>query len=1003
MKNCSYRFILFFAGLFSIPSSWSQGTELAVQTGHSDPVTALDFSAGDVFLASGDANGNIVIWDLLSGKQAQTILAHDHAITDLTFLQDQNLLISSSRDSTIKVWKYFSAELLLEIQFDFAVNDIHLSSNENELAVVGKQVWLLSLFDILNLNSQVFTVSKSQLTDKNLGKRLGIFPKHAFDAVSISPDHKHIVLGGSEEDFCYVLDKTNWQLIKKIPAQVNSLAFNPQSTAVYFTSKHGLAGEVELQGKKRRGTSSDWMLNTFNAVIVDSAMLYLADNSGQISIIDLKKFSLKKILVGDRDRLNAMALSHSGHFLAAAGDQGKITIWDVDSYTPMKELFGAVSQINDFLFSEDGKEILIGYHDGSLRRTHLVSNMSMVNTVSSSSDMMNARFSWSINQILSFNQDSATCLVYKKRKSLDADNTYDKIEAYDVIWYFETNTLTMTKCKNLSGRAVEYMRDRKKGIKHPDDFLLEPRLSDPKNANEFNSNHATSTQTSILTNILTNHDQGNQITCVKYNKAFRFFATAGRDGLIRFWDDISGELLVTFGPFKGGQFIYIHPDGYYFSSKKALDQVSFRKNGRLFAFEQLDILYNRPDLIAARLPYYDSLYVNAYRNAYLKRLKKMNVHESALSSEIDAPNISITRNLEKLITENKVLLGISCVDANNQLDKLHMRVNGVPEFGRFGKEISGLEWKDSFEIELNPGTNYFQIHCVNEKGISSVKESFTVEAHKKDPGSDLYLVSIGVSDYEQKQYNLNFARKDAEDLKNWFSKPFGPFNSTKTKLLVDSQVNRSVLPEIVDFLSPAGVNDVVIIFIAAHGVLDEKLNYFLATHDLDFNNPAEKGISYESLDDLMDRVKSRKKVMFIDACHSGEIDKDDIIKTDLIENEQGDIKFRSSLSFMLVDSTGSFDLAKTLFADMRLNNGTSVISSAGGTEYAIETDQLKNGVFTWCLLYGLSSGSADLNKNRVITLSELQEYLLFEVSKLTGGKQTPTSRVENLSTDFRIK
>lgn len=379
------------------------------------------------------------------------------------------------------------------------------------------------------------------------------------------------------------------------------------------------------------------------------------------------------------------------------------------------------------------------------------------------------------------------------------------------------------------------------------------------------------------------------------------------------------------------------------------------------------------------------------------------MHESILSSEIDAPDISFTRKLEKLITENKVLLSISCFDANNELDKLHLRINGVPEFGRFGKEISGMQWKDSFEIELNPGTNYFQIHCVNEKGISSVKESFSVEAHKKDPGSDLYLVSIGVSNYHQKQYNLNFARKDAEDLKNWFSKPFGPFNSTKTKLLVDTEVTQSMLPEIIDFLSPAAVNDVVIIFIAGHGVLDENLNYFLATHDLDFNNPAEKGISYESLDDLMDKVKSRKKVMFIDACHSGEIDKDDIIKTDLIENEQGDIKFRSPLSFMLLDSTGSFDLAKTLFADMRLNNGTSVISSAGGTEYAIETDQLKNGVFTWCLLYGLSSGAADLNKNRIITLSELQEYLLFEVSKLTGGKQTPTSRVENLSTDFRIK
>jgi hypothetical protein len=86
-----------------------------------------------------------------------------------------------------------------------------------------------------------------------------------------------------------------------------------------------------------------------------------------------------------------------------------------------------------------------------------------------------------------------------------------------------------------------------------------------------------------------------------------------------------------------------------------------------------------------------------------------------------------------------------------------------------------------------------------------------------------------------------------------------------------------------------------------------------------------------------------------------------------------------------------------------LNNGTTVISSAGGTEFAIESENWRNGAFTYCLLYGLSSGDADLNKNKLITLSELQEYLLFEVNRITNGSQTPTSRVENLNNDFTLK
>jgi len=79
------------------------------------------------------------------------------------------------------------------------------------------------------------------------------------------------------------------------------------------------------------------------------------------------------------------------------------------------------------------------------------------------------------------------------------------------------------------------------------------------------------------------------------------------------------------------------------------------------------------------------------------------------------------------------------------------------------------------------------------------------------------------------------------------------------------------------------------------------------------------------------------------------------------------------------------------------------VSSAGGAEYAIEGEQWNNGVFTFCLLKGLRENKADLNNDKVIVLSELQTFIQFEVNKITNGMQTPTSRVENLNNDFRLK
>jgi hypothetical protein len=98
----------------------------------------------------------------------------------------------------------------------------------------------------------------------------------------------------------------------------------------------------------------------------------------------------------------------------------------------------------------------------------------------------------------------------------------------------------------------------------------------------------------------------------------------------------------------------------------------------------------------------------------------------------------------------------------------------------------------------------------------------------------------------------------------------------------------------------------------------------------------------------------------------------------------------------------SFELSKTLFADVKSSHGAVVISSAGGGEYAIEGREWKNGIFTYCFIDGVRNKKADLNNDKKITIAELQHYLSVAVPKITGGRQTPTSRDENLNNNFII-
>lgn len=96
----------------------------------------------------------------------------------------------------------------------------------------------------------------------------------------------------------------------------------------------------------------------------------------------------------------------------------------------------------------------------------------------------------------------------------------------------------------------------------------------------------------------------------------------------------------------------------------------------------------------------------------------------------------------------------------------------------------------------------------------------------------------------------------------------------------------------------------------------------------------------------------------------------------------------------------SFKFLKELFSDLIRNNDDVVISSASGKEYAFESSEWANGVFTYSVIEGLRSGNADLNKDKTVSVSVFRDYVSNCVNTLTNGKK-PTSRTKNLENDFR--
>jgi WD40 repeat protein len=351
--------------------------------------------------------------------------------------------------------------------------------------------------------------------------------------------------------------------------------------------------------------------------------------------------------------------------------------------------------------------------------------------------------------------------------------------------------------------------------------------------------------------------------------------TTGSGGSIDIRNITTGEIILSVFPIDAEKVVMITPDKYYFASRNSLDALGYNVTGKFYPFTQFDLKYNRPDIILERLGFADTSLITAYRKAYEKRLKRMNFTPEMLSSDMHMPEVHIENASETVIltTNANLSLRILATDSKYKLDRLSISVNDVPIWGMDGRSLrelnSGLH-RTAAEIILSEGENHISVSCMNEKGVESLKKRMIIkftptEAVKKT----LFLVAICVSEYEDQRYNLKYAVKDGRDMVKMY---------TGKNLVTDTLFNRNATRENIlalkKRLMQSKVDDEVIVFVSGHGLLDKNFDFYFATWGTDFENPSQNGLLYDELESLLDEIPARKKILLLDACHSGEYDKD---------------------------------------------------------------------------------------------------------------------------------
>ena len=250
-----------------------------------------------------------------------------------------------------------------------------------------------------------------------------------------------------------------------------------------------------------------------------------------------------------------------------------------------------------------------------------------------------------------------------------------------------------------------------------------------------------------------------------------------------------------------------------------------------------------------------------------------------------------------------------------------------------------------------------------------------------------WAVVIGVGGYESTAVpKLRYPVADADAIYQTLIAS-GGFKKENILLLTDRTERKPTLRNIKwalgTFLArSAHKDDLVVIYFAGHGAseIDQRgierdgLSKYLVPMDADPDDLYSTALPMDEMQNVLARIEAERITVFLDACYSG---------------AAGGRTFAST-------KTRTVNVDDIFLERLTRSKGRAIVTASRPSELSVELPELGHGLFTYYLVRGLQ-GYADLNRDGIVSLQELYEYLTQEVSRKSravGGNQHPMLKGE---------
>lgn len=303
---------------------------------HKEQLWAVRFGLQDSIIASGSVDSTARIWKRDSGNVLH-ILKHPVGVTSLDFSPNGTQIVTTSYDGTVRVWDWMNNKTLLELKgHEGTIWSVVFSPDGKSIASSGEDKII-------------------RLWDAASGNLIKTFTGHTRNIwkVRFSPDGKYLFSSGFDADI-KVWDIATGSLLRTMSDHseaVVGLAISPD-------------GKLVASGSDDK-TIKLWDFNTgklIRTMKTDDAHMYAVAFSPDG----------KRIISGSRDKDN-LGEAFQNFLGDSDGNKGvSMRLWDVETGKLLQTMSEHYNDVMDVSFSQDGKWIVSASTDKIARLWQVV-------------------------------------------------------------------------------------------------------------------------------------------------------------------------------------------------------------------------------------------------------------------------------------------------------------------------------------------------------------------------------------------------------------------------------------------------------------------------------------------------------------------------------------------------------------------------------------------------------------------------------------------------------